>query len=279
MSQLAHRGNNVWWQCQTCEQDFTGAMQIGVAEAWRSRVSGQAAESLERLDADGNLADAFLHQGKYAQAERMLRDLHAARMRVLGAEHPGTLTSACNLAMSLSYQGKHAEAETIQREVLGVQKRVLGAEHPNTLTGASNLAMSLLRQGKYFEAEVILREELGVRKRVLGAEHPSTLMSANILAASLSIQDKHAEAEAILREVLGVQKPRSYDGAMVTQITLPVADYNSNSRGTAASPTASAVPKRGTVAGPGQIAGRPSGARQARGRHGPRVVGGPGPGP
>ena len=83
-SQQAHRGNLVWWRCQTCEQDFTGAMQVGLAEAWRSRVSGQSAESRERLDAEGNLADALLHHGKYAQAERLLRDLHAVRMRVLG---------------------------------------------------------------------------------------------------------------------------------------------------------------------------------------------------
>ncbi len=32
-----------------CKQHYTGAMQTGLAEAWRSRVAGQAAESTERL--------------------------------------------------------------------------------------------------------------------------------------------------------------------------------------------------------------------------------------
>ena len=104
------RTEEPWRQCQTCEQDFTGAMQVGLAEAWRSRVSGQAAESLERLLAEGNLALSLLHQGKYAQAERVLRDLHVVMMRVLGAEHPGTLTTAGNLAAALSRQGKYAHA-------------------------------------------------------------------------------------------------------------------------------------------------------------------------
>ena len=40
-SQQAQRGNGVWRQCQTCNQGFTGAMQTGLAEAWRSRVAGR----------------------------------------------------------------------------------------------------------------------------------------------------------------------------------------------------------------------------------------------
>jgi tetratricopeptide (TPR) repeat protein len=205
-SQQARRGNGVWRQCQTCKQDYTGAMQTGLAEAWRSRVTRQAAENTERLEAESNLAVSLLHQGRAVEAEPMLRKLHEVEMRMYGAEHPNTLASAGNLAMSLSRQGKHADAERIQREVLGVRKRVLGAEDPETLTSANNLAMSLSRQGKHAEAERIQREVLEVQKRVLGAEHPSTLTSANNLASSLSGQGKYVEAERIQREVLEVRK-------------------------------------------------------------------------
>ena len=84
-SHQAHRGNDVWRQCQTCKQNFTGAMQIGLAEAWRSRVAGQAAESAERLTAEGNLANSLLDQGKHAQAERVLRTQHEVlNVRVRG---------------------------------------------------------------------------------------------------------------------------------------------------------------------------------------------------
>ena len=38
VAQQPHRGNAVWWKCQTCGQEFTGAMQTGLAEAWWSRV-------------------------------------------------------------------------------------------------------------------------------------------------------------------------------------------------------------------------------------------------
>ena len=60
-SQQAQRGSDAWRQCQTCKQDYTGAMPPGLAEAWRSRVAGRAAESDERLAAEENLALSLLH--------------------------------------------------------------------------------------------------------------------------------------------------------------------------------------------------------------------------
>ena len=100
-SQAAHRGSIAWRQCQTCKQDFTGAMQIGLAEERWSRVRDQAEASAERLDAACVLANSLLAQAKYAEAEQFQRELHAVEMRVLGAEHPDTLATAGNLAESL----------------------------------------------------------------------------------------------------------------------------------------------------------------------------------
>jgi hypothetical protein len=61
------------------------------------------------------------------------------RKRVLGAEHPDTLTSANNLATNLSDQGKHVEAEQMLHAVLASLQRVLGPTHPNTLCTARSL--------------------------------------------------------------------------------------------------------------------------------------------
>ena len=63
----------------------------------------------------------------------MERELLDVKRRVLGPEHPDTLTTMGNLACSLCDQGKHAEAEQMFREVLDLQRRVLGPEHPETL--------------------------------------------------------------------------------------------------------------------------------------------------
>ena len=59
-SQQAQRGSDVWQKCQTCKQYFTGAMRSGLAEAWRSRVAGQAAENTEWLEAESYVAVPLL---------------------------------------------------------------------------------------------------------------------------------------------------------------------------------------------------------------------------
>ena len=201
-----------WFTCQTCEQEFTGAMCIALTNAWWSQVRDRAEEDPERLAAAHNMANSFSQQAKHAEAEEMLREVLAVRKQVLGAEHPDTLAAAGNLAISVSGQGKQAEAEEMEREVLPVLKQVLGAEHPDTLAAAHNLAISLVHQGKHAEAEEMQREVLAVLKRVQGAEHPDTLTTESHLARSLYSQGKHAEVEEIQREVLACRK-RAVEGS------------------------------------------------------------------
>ncbi len=72
----------------------------------------------------------------------MQRKLLDVRRRVLGPQHPSTLTTMGNLAVSLDGQGKQAEAEQSFRELLDLQRRVLGPEHPDTLATLSKLTFS-----------------------------------------------------------------------------------------------------------------------------------------
>ena len=47
------------------------------------------------------------------------------RKRVLGQEHPDTLTSMANLTSTYGYQGRWKEAEELQVQVVEARKRVL----------------------------------------------------------------------------------------------------------------------------------------------------------
>jgi hypothetical protein len=191
-----------WWNCGTCGQSFTAAMQLGLAEAWWSSAQRLPYENEQRSAADSILADALFNSGKYAKAETIFRELLAVQQRVLGPEHPSTLGAANNLANALHEQGKYAEAEAMLRKTLAVQQRVMGREHPETLMAASNLANTLKAQDKYVEAETISRELLAVQQRVMGREHLDTLGMADNLASTLRAQDKCAEAESMYREIL-----------------------------------------------------------------------------
>ena len=67
--------------------------------------------------------------------------------RVLGEEHPDTLTSIGNLASTYWDQSRWKEAESLFVQVIETRKRVLGEEHPDTLTSIGSLALTYWNQG------------------------------------------------------------------------------------------------------------------------------------
>jgi tetratricopeptide (TPR) repeat protein len=140
--------------------------------------------------------------GAYAAAEPLYRRALEARERVLGTEHPNTLTSLNNLAALLDSTGDYAAAEPLCRRALEARERVLGAEHPDTLNCLNNLAALLDSKGDYAAAEPLYRRALEARERVLGAEHPDTLTSLNNLALLLRAKGDYAAAEPLYRRAL-----------------------------------------------------------------------------
>jgi len=64
----------------------------------------------------------------------------AMREKVLGGEHPDTLTSVSNLVLVLRDQGKYKVAEETSRRALAGCEKVLGMDHLDILTSVSNLA-------------------------------------------------------------------------------------------------------------------------------------------
>ncbi len=156
---------------------------------------------------------ALLHsQGRLAEAEPYYREALEGRRRVLGDEHPNTLTSISDMGLRLRSQGKLTEAEPYMREALEGQRRVLGDDHPRTLASINSMGFLLQAQGKFTEAEPYIREALEGRRRVLGDEHPNTLISKSNLASLLvdlgnAVEAEQLAGEAVVaaRETLGAE--------------------------------------------------------------------------
>ena len=104
------------------------------------------------------------------------------RERVLGADHPDTLTARNNLADAYVSAGRLDEAIPLFERTLADHERVLGADHPDTLTSRHNLAGAYVSAGRLGEAIPLFERTLADRERVLGADHPDTLASRNNLA-------------------------------------------------------------------------------------------------
>ena len=129
--------------------------------------------------------------------ERALTD----RRRMLGEDHPDTLTSAGNLALDLRALGEHERARQLNEDTLTRSRRVLGEDHPDTLTSASNLALDLGALGEHERARQLDEDTLTRRRRVLGEDHPHTLTSANNLALDLRALGEHEQARQMEEHV------------------------------------------------------------------------------
>jgi serine/threonine protein kinase len=152
------------------------------------------------------IAYILYDQGKWADAERLLREVVAVREKALGPEQPETLRARYRLAVVLWDQGKNAEAESEDRAVIKLQEKVLGPEHPDTLKTRDNLVAAILDQGKYADAEAECRTLLKVSEKVLGPEDPDTLKMRMDLALALGYQGEWAQAEAEVRAVIALQE-------------------------------------------------------------------------
>jgi hypothetical protein len=75
------------------------------------------------------------HRGQYTNAEPIFQRVLVISTKVLGKEHPDTLTSMNNLAQTLKAQGDLAGARKLEEQVLEARARLLGKEHPDTLKG------------------------------------------------------------------------------------------------------------------------------------------------
>ena len=144
--------------------------------------------------------------GDWKHAEQLGVQVMDIRKKLLGAEHPKTITSMANLAMIYFDQGKLKEAEQLLMHVLDMRKKLLGTEHPDTLTSMANLATTYFDQGNLNEAEQLMVQVLDISKKLLGAEHPDTLTSMASLASIYSNQGKWNEAEQLKVRVLDMRK-------------------------------------------------------------------------
>ncbi|KAF2022756.1 hypothetical protein EK21DRAFT_82486, partial [Setomelanomma holmii] len=68
----------------------------------------------------------------WKEAEELFVQVMETRKRVLGKEHPDTLTSMANLAFTLKSLSRNQEALSLIETCFQLCKNVLGEQHPHT---------------------------------------------------------------------------------------------------------------------------------------------------
>ena len=95
-----------------------------------------------------DLAEMYYAQGRYAEAEPMLRQVLAVREKKLGPNHPEVAASLNNLAALYKDQGRYAEAEPMYRRAVTIDLKALGPEHRQVAMLLGNLAEAVFRTGQ-----------------------------------------------------------------------------------------------------------------------------------
>ena len=154
------------------------------------------------LEGANAVAQAYESAGRLGEAIALYEQVLADRIRVLGPDHPDTLSSRNNLAYAYESAGRLKEAIVMLGGALADSLRVLGPDHPGTFIVRNNLAYAYESAGRLEEAIALYEEVLAVRMRILGSDHPHTLNSRNNLAGAYEGAGRLDDAIALYEEVL-----------------------------------------------------------------------------
>jgi tetratricopeptide (TPR) repeat protein len=114
------------------------------------------------------------------------RDLHevalADRERVLGADHPDTISSRINVALCWSFLNFSDKAIPLLERALADAERVLGPDNPKTIAAQQSLAEEYCSVRRFDAAIPLLERSLAQYERIWGTQHPHTERARDWLA-------------------------------------------------------------------------------------------------
>jgi CHAT domain-containing protein len=146
-----------------------------------------------------NLAALYEDQGKYSEAEPLLKRALQIRERALGPNNLYFAQSLMNLANLYRYAGRQADAERLYKQSLEIEEKLLGQDNSELARGIYNLAAFYVAQGRYVDAEPLHKKSLQIRTKVLGPDHPDVGRSLNSLAELYEAEGRFADALPLVR--------------------------------------------------------------------------------
>ncbi|GAA1398119.1 hypothetical protein GCM10009662_15130 [Catellatospora coxensis] len=104
----------------------------------------------------------------------MKEDVLGRLRRLLGDDHPDTISASGSLASTLHSLGDYGRARAMKEDVLGRLRRLLGDDHPATLDARFDIAVMDTFRGSLITARSEADDICRHQTRILGARHPDT---------------------------------------------------------------------------------------------------------
>jgi tetratricopeptide (TPR) repeat protein len=124
--------------------------------------------------------------------------------RLLGRDHPLTISMLLRMAENLNFQQRFRESNRLYNRIHSTRVTLLGPNHLDTIDALSNSATALEWLGRFSECESVCRHVVE-RLRACLPGHPKLYYATSRLSSVLQKLGKTTEAEALARETLQVR--------------------------------------------------------------------------
>ena len=174
--------------------------------AFHTRLGLLGPEHHDVAEARLDLARLRYEQGRYTDAETLLRESLSAHEALRGRENFDTARVMNDLGAVLRAQGRLEEAEELHRRALSIRTQENGAESLLVAESLNNLAGVLAERGDLTGAVESARRALEIRRKLYPPKHPLVYQSVSNLGVMVGRSGEYAGAEALLREALDLER-------------------------------------------------------------------------
>jgi hypothetical protein len=156
----------------------------------------------DNLHARYNIARLRGKSGEPGRAVEEFEQLLSDEIRLLGRDHPETLTTRASLAVWRGRAGDHTRAAMELEHLVEDATRVLGPEHPSTLRARGNLATLQAKMEKGVKPLADLEQLLAEQTVALEPNHRYTLDLRYVIADLRGERGENQRAIADLKQVI-----------------------------------------------------------------------------
>ena len=140
-------------------------------------------------------------QGRYAEAERLYKQVIILWRQKYGARHLSIADSLEDLAGLYCRHHQHKRAEPLLRRALLIRQRHQSVAHPNILNCLRQLANIYCKQAQYAKAKSLLQQALEISLQSLGSQHAQTHLIHNDLMQMLAIAIERGNYAELIAEI------------------------------------------------------------------------------
>jgi serine/threonine protein kinase len=167
------------------------------------------AGELELSSAQVELARAMRDDAKAADAAALMREALEVQRRLLGDDHPRTLTTRGEHAILLFAIYAYDEAERDYLETIAGTRRRFGESHPRVAFPINNYGVALYGLRRYAEAAEQFAQAYEIWREHLGAGHEHTLQARGNLAGAWTELGRLDEASEALEALVAARRERA----------------------------------------------------------------------